>query len=116
MIPALAYTSQRGALKEALRHFDELNLMGGGLVEDDKLLAFVVGYKLNRNTACVQFMYVHPKAGSAGQMVLKEACRKTFSSFELVNLEQDLGLKGLRRMKQSYQPLRMEEKYEIRKR
>jgi hypothetical protein len=114
-LPTLAYNVQRGALQESLEHFDEFNLMGGGLVEDEKLLAFVVGHRLNKTTACVQFMYAHPKAGSANQMVLREACRKTFYSFEFINLEQDLGLKGLRRMKLSYKPVKMEEKYEIRR-
>lgn len=45
--------------------------------------------------------------------MLWEACRNTFSEFEFVNLEQDLGLPGLRKIKNSYHPIRLEEKFEI---
>lgn len=114
-LPKLAYEAQRQALEIALENFNPLGLLGGALVVCGKLIALVIGSGLNETTACIQFMYVHPKVGPANQVVLWEACRSTFAPFRYINMEQDLGLNGLRRMKLSYQPLRMEEKYEIRK-
>ncbi len=105
---------QKEGLEIALRCYDQLNLIGGAITVEDRLGGFIIASRLNAHTACVQFMYGHPEFKGLTQVLLWEACRHLFSPFDYINLEQDLGFDGLRRMKMSYQPLRLEEKFEIR--
>jgi hypothetical protein len=113
-LPCHSCTCQREALEIALAQYDQLNLMGGAITIEGRLGGFIIASRLNAQTACVQFMYGHPEFKIIAQVLLWEACRQLFSSFDYINLEQDLGLDGLRRMKMSYQPLKLEEKFEIR--
>jgi hypothetical protein len=111
--PRLAYTSQREALVQAFANFKELRLLGGALISDHRLLGFTIGSKINPEMISVHFLYVDPSAPGCSQTLLWEACNKTYSVFKLVNLEQDLGIPGIRTAKLSYHPLRLEEKFEI---
>lgn len=111
--PELEYTCQLDALKRAFEYYDELRLIGGQIRVEDVCAGFVVGSKLRDDMACVHFLYSRPDFPGSFQTVLWEACRNSFSEFEFVNLEQDLGLPGLRRIKNSYHPIRLEEKFEI---
>ncbi|MFC1540747.1 DUF2156 domain-containing protein [Candidatus Margulisiibacteriota bacterium] len=111
--PKLAYQSQKNALKEAFELFDELHFTGGAIELEGEMSGFVLASPLSAKMLDVHFMYGHPALQGNSQVLLWEACNKTFSSFEELNLEQDLGIPGLRRSKLSYYPLRLEKKYEI---
>lgn len=114
--PRLAHTAQKKAVEQAFLHFEELHLIGGALKDGDTLLGFVLGSKLNAQTAAVHFAYADPSSAGSAQVLLFESCNKAFSAFHFVNLEQDLGIPGLRKAKLSYHPLRIEKKYEITRR
>jgi len=114
--PDLDYTCQVDAIERIFEYYDELKLSGGALLAEDKFSGFVVGSALSKQTACVHFCYSDPRMKGSFQTLLWEACRGTFSSYEHVNLEQDLGIVGLRRNKNSYYPSGMEEKFEVVKR
>lgn len=111
--PKLAHISQKAALENAFSHYAKLDLAGGALLIDKKIKGFILGSLLNHETVSVHFQYGHPALRGIFQALLWEACHKTFSSFKYVNLEQDLGIPGLRKSKLSYYPLRLEKKFEI---
>ena len=112
--PRLAYTSQKGAIVEAFRYFKELHLLGGMLWSDHKLMGFTIGSAINPETISVHFLYGDPEARGSSQTMLWQACSKTYHEYKIVDLEQDLGIPGLRSAKLSYHPLRLEEKFEVR--
>jgi hypothetical protein len=112
--PKLAYISQRKAVETAFSHFDELGLVGGAVLEEKEMKGFILGSKSNPGMISVHFQYGDPSLRGISQVLLREACRKTFSSFKELNLEQDLGIPGLRKAKLSYSPLRLEKKFEVR--
>jgi hypothetical protein len=114
--PRLAHTAQKKAVEQAFLHFEALHLIGGVLKDGSAMLGFVIGSPLNVHTVAVHFAYADPSSAGSAQMLLHEACNKLFHSFTHVNLEQDLGIPGLRKAKLSYHPLRIEKKYEITKR
>jgi hypothetical protein len=112
--PRLAYTSQKAAVSEALENFNELHLRGGCLLSGNEFLGFTLGSEINPESFAVHFLYGDPAAPGISQTLLREACTKTYLEYKYIDLEQDLGIPGLRTAKLSYHPLRLEEKYEIR--
>ncbi|MDD5382898.1 MAG: phosphatidylglycerol lysyltransferase domain-containing protein [Candidatus Margulisbacteria bacterium] len=111
--PKLAYTAQKKALEKAFSLFNELALIGGLLLADETLKGFTIASRLNNETAAVHFAYADPHAPGSAQTLLWEACQKTFSAFPNINLEQDLGIPGLRTSKLSYHPVHLEKKFEL---
>jgi hypothetical protein len=111
--PKLAYTSQKAAVEKAFTFFTRLNLIGGALFVENSMKGFILGSPQNAETLSVHFSYGHPGLQGTFQILLWEACNKLFSNFKYINLEQDLGIPGLRKAKLSYYPLRLEKKYEI---
>ncbi|MFA6549257.1 MAG: phosphatidylglycerol lysyltransferase domain-containing protein [Candidatus Margulisiibacteriota bacterium] len=114
--PRLAHIAQKKAVEQAFLHFEALHLIGGALKDGDALIGFTIGSQLNTHTASVHFAYADPSSAGSAQSLLSEACNKLFNAFPFVNLEQDLGIPGLRKAKLSYHPLRIEKKYEITRR
>jgi len=112
--PKLAHDAQRAALEMAFSHYHELNLLGGALLINKSLKGFIMGSYLNQETISAHFSYADPEIMGTSQILLWEACHKTFSPYVYVNLEQDLGIPGIRRAKLSYHPLKLEKKFEIR--
>jgi hypothetical protein len=111
--PKLAYTSQKQALEEVFANYRFLNISGGALIIENEVKGFIMASRLNRDTASVHFQYGHPALRGIFQTLLYEASNKTFSNFKYLNLEQDLGIPGLRKAKLSYYPLKLEKKFEI---
>ena len=111
--PRLAYTSQKSAVTAAFDNYEELKLIGGALLLDKKLLGFTLGSPVKPEMISVHFMYGDPAAAGSAQTLLWEACNKTYAAYKYADLEQDLGIPGLRTMKLSYQPLKLEKKFEI---
>jgi len=109
----LAYDAQKEAIQNAFKYFNELKLLGGALIVDKVLKGFTLGSWLNPETIDVHFLYGHPGLHGVFQTILWEACNKTYHPAKLVNLEQDLGIPGLRKSKLSYHPLRLEKKFEV---
>ncbi len=111
--PRLAYTSQKGAVTEAFKNYGALGFFGGALLVDKKLRGFTLGSPVNPEMISVHFLYGDPELPGITPTLLWEACNKTYTSFAYADLEQDLGIPGLRTMKLSYQPLKLEQKFEI---
>lgn len=111
--PRLAYNAQKAAVTAAFSKFEQLELLGGALLIDRSLKGFTLGSQLNSEMVSVHFLYSDPELPGIFQTILWEACNKTFSAFKYIDLEQDLGIPGLRTAKLSYHPLRLEEKFEV---
>jgi uncharacterized protein len=111
--PRLAYTAQKAAVTAAFDNFERLQLRGGALLIDKKLRGFTLGSLINPELVSVHFMYGDPNLQGVSQTLLWEACNKTYAAVKYADLEQDLGIPGLRTMKLSYQPLKLEQKFEL---
>ncbi|MFH1826245.1 MAG: phosphatidylglycerol lysyltransferase domain-containing protein [bacterium] len=111
--PKLAYDSQKSALTNAFKDFAGLSFIGSALYLDNQLKGFVMGSPLNNKTIDVHFLYAHPSVKGIFQVLLWEASKETFKKYDYLNLEQDLGIPGLRKAKLSNQPIKLEKKFEI---
>lgn len=109
----LEFECQRWALARSFEAFEALHLFGMALDLPQGLAGFVLASRLNSETVCVHLEYHLPGIQGIAQTLFWESCRTTFAPYRLINLEQDLGIEGLRRHKLSYHPLHLEEKYDI---
>ncbi len=103
--------AEQEAIYEALNNFTILGFSGGLLCVDDKCAAYTFGEMLNENTLVIHIEKAHAEYEGAYQAVnnffLKSCCIDAI----YVNREQDLGIEGLRRAKESYKPIKMIKKY-----
>jgi hypothetical protein len=101
------------AVRAGLRNYQELNLVGGVILVEDRVEAFTVGELLNQATAVVHLEKANPAVPGIYAVINQEFCRHSWSKVPLINREQDLGLPGLRMAKMSYHPQRLVEKFRI---
>jgi len=102
---------ERNAIVEAMNNFTVLGFQGGAIFIDDKMVAFSYGEMCNEDTAVI-----HVEKGLKGingvyGVINQEFCAHTFPQATYINREEDMGIEGLRKAKESYHPIKMVEKY-----
>ena len=102
--------AENTAVKTAFDHFEYLGIFGGAVYIDNKLEAFTLAEPLNDETAVVHFEKANTEIEGLYQVINQWFCQEALRSFRFVNREQDLGMPGLRKAKQSYHPHHMVEK------
>jgi len=102
--------AEQEAIYEALNNFSTLGFNGGLLCVDNKCAAYTFGEMLNEKTLVIHIEKAHNEYEGAYQAInnffLKNCCIDAI----YVNREQDLGIEGLKRAKESYKPIQMVKK------
>ena len=101
------------ALKEYLPFMKELNLRGGCIRVDGKIIAFTFGSPINNKVFDIHVEKALPEFRTAYTLINREFILNELSDFEYVNREDDMGLEGLRKAKLSYHPDILLKKYVI---
>lgn len=101
------------AIDTYFKHFEDLNLKGGVLFQENKLVGFCIGERLNSNTIVVHIEKAVAGIQGAYPTLCNEFLKANAGEFKYVNREEDLGLEGLRKSKLSYHPCYLMEKYSI---
>jgi hypothetical protein len=109
--PELLYEDY--AIYRALTYFEELSYKGGAIQIDSRIEAFSLGEALNLNTAVVHIEKANPELKGIYSAINQLYCSNAWPSMEYINREQDLGIEGLRRAKESYYPNHMINKYTV---
>jgi len=115
----LAYQNvmSTNVLREAVRstfiHYSYADCMGIYVVAEQQVLGYILGSPLNQNTFAIHFQFGLYEVPGIYQFMLQQMCERLYPQYLYVNLENDLGLEGLRKMKLSYHPYKIEKKYEI---
>ena len=101
------------AIVETLQNYREFPLTGGAIRIAGTIEAFAVGERLNPSTAVWHFEKAMPHFHGLGQLINQWFTRENLAEFTYVNREQDLGIPGLRKAKESYFPDHLVEKVRI---
>jgi hypothetical protein len=101
------------AIEETLQHYMEFGLTGGAIRIEGIIEAFAIGEALNPTTAVCHFEKAMPQFQGLGQLINQWFAINSLAAFTYVNREQDLGIPGLRRAKESYYPDHLVEKVRI---
>lgn len=106
-----ALVAERKFMTRVLEHMADLDLLGGVLYVDERIVAFTFGAPINQETFDVCVEKADVDIEGAYPMINCEFANHIPESFIYVNREEDLGLEGLRKAKLSYQPETILEKY-----
>lgn len=101
------------AIKEIFSLMDILPVFGGVIFINGKIEAFTIAERLNDATAVIHFEKANPEIDGLYQLINYWFCQNALKDYTYVNREQDLGIEGLRRAKQSYYPYKILDKYTI---
>jgi hypothetical protein len=102
---------ERNAIIEALNNFNALKLTGGIISIAEKIVAFTIGQQLNDDTAVIHMEKANPSHKGLYATINQEFCRNSWRHFKYINRQEDLGIPGLRKAKESYHPVKLIEKY-----
>ena len=103
------------AISRAFEAYDELGLVGGVLRVDGQVVAFTYGSPLGDKLFCTHIEKADADYEGAFQMINRCFAQMLQQmGFQQVNREEDMGIAGLRRAKQSYYPVLMQEKMSLR--
>ena len=98
---------EQEAIYEALDNFTALGFKGAIICIDDKCAAYTFGEMLNPETVVIHVEKAHIQYEGGYQAINQLFLKSCWENVKFVNREQDLGIEGLRRAKESYKPIRM---------
>lgn len=107
-------TYERAAIIEVLNDFSYFNLKGGAILLNGRIIAFTFGEKLNSDTVVIHVEKADPDVRGAYPAINQGFIEHEFSDMTYINREEDMGLEGLRKAKESYHPIKMIEKFSAR--
>ena len=102
------------AIKEAVTHMNDLKLVGALLCVDGKPSAFTVGERFRPDMALIHLEKADPTVPGIYAFINQQFIHRHFKDVQFVNREEDMGIPGLRKAKESYYPARLVNKYRIR--
>lgn len=110
------FRSESKSLLEILSEFDKFKLDGGVLYDENGCIcAFTLSEQLAKDVAVVHFEKASNFVRGAYAAINKLHLEHTYSHLKYVNREDDGGVEGLRKAKESYKPKFMVQKYKIAK-
>ncbi len=116
--PASDFEMEEIAIAKAFKHYSELGMEGIAIIDGDTVLAMTMGSFNSSNTIDVHFEKAKFGIDGAYAAINCEFARYLRDKYPQVlylNREDDMGLEGLRKAKESYRPHHMIEKYWARK-
>lgn len=99
------YSLEFEAVKKAFEYFDELDMVGGLIRVNGEVIAYTLGEpQMNGHCFVSHFEKAPADMIGAYPIINQEFTKNCLMQYEYVNREEDLGIEGLRKAKQSYHP------------
>ena len=112
--PDMDYMLEKRAIRRAFEAFSELQMEGLVLRSEGKIVAMTMGNLINDTIFDVNFEKAFANIQGAYPMVCREFARylrQRHPDLQYLNREDDMGLPGLRKSKESYRPDHMVRKF-----
>ncbi len=97
-----SYVNELNSIKTAFDNFDLFSLKGGLIEIDGDIKAFTVGEAHTENCALIHIEKADVSYNGIYAAINNEFVKNQWSEFEFVNREEDMGIEGLRKAKESY--------------
>lgn len=108
---AFGVDEEREAVMELFHNWEKLDVRGGCIRVDGNMVAFSVGEPLCGKMAVIHLEHADTAYEGAFAMMNQQFLEHEWQEFEFVNREEDMGIPGMRRAKESYRPIFMVKKY-----
>lgn len=109
-----ALLAENDAVGRVLSRFGDIPGLCGGLITvDNKLVAYTLAEPIHPGTMIVHFEKASNSLRGSYQAINNMFCKSIQGEYAYVNREQDLGEEGLRKAKESYNPVGFVEKCEV---
>lgn len=105
------YIQERKIIEFLFDNFDSLDLIGGAIVVEGKIVAYSLGNMICSNTIDVNIEKADRRYQGAYTLINREFVAHLPENVLFVNREEDKGIVGLRKAKLSYNPSFMVSKY-----
>lgn len=100
------------AIQKAIENYEFLNLSGGTIEINGKIVACTLGEEINDKIFLIHFEKALPEYNEAYSVINNEFAKFLSKKYEFINREEDMGIPGLRKSKLSYKPAFLVPKYE----
>lgn len=97
-------------LINGLKYRNELNMTGGIIRTAGRVVALTLGERLGNDTFVIHFEKAFADVDGAYPLINQQFIIHELSDYTYVNREEDMGIEGLRKAKESYKPVYMAEK------
>lgn len=101
------------AMKMFFENYDALGEEGAVIRVNGEIVAMSFGEAISDRTALIQIEVARDEYRGAYQMINKLFCENRWRDYTFINREEDMGLEGLRRAKESYRPIFLVKKYTV---
>ena len=98
------YSFEFEAVLTAFENYEELGFLGGLIRVDGKVIAYTMGERHSDRLFVTHFEKAPAEIQGAYPIINQEFTKNCLMEYEYVNREEDLGIEGLRKAKQSYYP------------
>jgi uncharacterized protein len=98
-------------IRDILGNMDYLGLQGMAVYVANRVAGFTVGERVNDEMAVIHIEKADTEYGGIYAFINKAFVEQYYSQVRYINREEDLGIEGLRKAKESYRPVRLEKKY-----
>lgn len=104
--------NERDAIRFLIPNMDALGVTGGAIYNqaNNQLLAFTLGEQIREDMALIHVEKADPQISGLYAVINQQFAANEWEHVNYINREEDMGLEGLRRAKQSYHPVTLLEK------
>lgn len=110
---------EHSAIVRGFMCYEKLDFLGGVLRANGEIVAFTIGEKIRSDCFDIHFEKANSEIAGAYPMIAREFARLVVNKhpdIKLFNREEDMGIEGLRKAKESFYPLYLLKKYRARER
>lgn len=101
------------SIMDMLNNRESLDFFGMVVYVDNKICAFTIGEKANEDMAIIHIEKAFSSINGLYTFINKTFAETYFKDVKFINREDDMGLEGLRKAKESYYPYKLEYKHTV---
>ena len=96
---------EKKAIYEILNYDIGADYRAGAILTDNQVVAFAIGEQISDDMACVYFEKADTDIKGSYTVINNEFVKNEFSHLLYINRQEDLGISGLKKAKESYNPV-----------
>ena len=104
---------EQRVIEDIIKNYKELDIEGMAVFVQDQVAGFCLGERLKEDMAVIHIEKGNSDFKGVYAFINNVFLNKYFSDIKYVNRQEDLGIKGLRKAKQSYHPIKLEKKFNV---